>query len=181
MAYREVPSYGIYCLTYEFLSAKMHHHEFTDSHGIVADLVSGGVAGSLTWFSIIPFDVIKSRFQADFTGEYEGFLHCAKELYREGGVRIFYTGCLVTCLRAFPVNAVTFLVYSQTLKYLEMKWWSQSKRHVFQFHVWTIFKKTNMNDSVVKLEFKGMDAMPKEVTVKTLFASLWGYSQIFSS
>ena len=119
MGYREVPSYGIYCLTYEVLSAKMHQHQFTDAHGIVADLVSGGVAGSLTWFSIIPFDVIKSRFQADFSGEYTGFLHCAKELYKEGGVRIFYTGCLVICLRAFPVNAVTFLVYSQTLKYLE--------------------------------------------------------------
>ena len=121
MAYREVPSYGIYCLTYEFLSAKMHQHQFTDARGIVADLISGGVAGSLTWLSIIPFDVIKSRFQADFAGEYNGFLHCAKELYKEGGVRIFYTGCLVTCLRAFPVNAMTFLVYSQTLKYLETK------------------------------------------------------------
>ena len=69
MAYREVPSYGIYCLTYEFLSAKMHQHQFTDARGIVADLISGGVAGSLTWLSIIPFDVMKSRFQADFAGE----------------------------------------------------------------------------------------------------------------
>ena len=121
MAYREIPSYGIYCLTYELLSAKMHEYNMTDSRGIIADLVSGGVAGSLTWFSIIPFDVIKSRYQADFSGEYKGFVHCAKELYKEGGIRIFYSGCLVTCLRAFPVNAVTFLVYSQTLKYLEIR------------------------------------------------------------
>lgn len=119
MAFREVPSFGIYCLTYEFLSAKMHHHKFTDSHGVLADLVSGGVAGSLTWLSIIPFDVIKSRYQADFNGEYKGFVHCAKKLYKEGGVRIFYTGGLVTCIRAFPVNAVTFLFYSQMLKYLD--------------------------------------------------------------
>ncbi|XP_045186415.2 solute carrier family 25 member 45-like [Mercenaria mercenaria] len=119
MAYREIPSYGIYCLTYEILSAKMHEHGLTDSNGIVASLVSGGIAGSLTWASIIPFDVIKSRFQADFSGEYRGFMHCARMLYKEGGIRIFYTGCLVTCLRAFPVNAVTFTVYTQTLKHLE--------------------------------------------------------------
>lgn len=119
MAYREIPSYGLYCLSYEFLSAKMHERKLTDDNGIIASLISGGIAGSLTWASIIPFDVIKSRYQADFNGEYRGFIHCAKMLYKEGGIRIFYTGCLVTCLRAFPVNAVTFTVYSQTLKYLE--------------------------------------------------------------
>jgi hypothetical protein len=119
MAYREIPSYGIYCLTYEVLSEKMHEYGLTDSGGIVASLVSGGIAGSLTWASIIPFDVIKSRYQADFSGEYRGFMHCARMLYKEGGVRIFYTGFLVTCLRAFPVNAVTFTVYTQTLKKLE--------------------------------------------------------------
>ena len=119
MAYREIPSFGIYCLSYEYLSAKMHDYKLTDDNGVIASLVSGGIAGSLTWASIIPFDVIKTRYQADFTGEYRGFMHCAKMLYKEGGVRIFYTGCLVTCLRAFPVNAVTFTIYSQTLKYLE--------------------------------------------------------------
>ena len=119
MAYREIPSYGLYCLSYEYLSAKMHEHGLTDSKGIVASLVSGGIAGCLTWASIIPFDVIKSRYQADFAGEYRGFLHCARMLYLEGGIRIFYTGCFVTCLRAFPVNAVTFTVYTQTLKHLE--------------------------------------------------------------
>jgi hypothetical protein len=33
-------------------------------------------------------------------------------------VRGFYTGLSVTCCRAFPVSAVTFLLYSQTLSYL---------------------------------------------------------------
>lgn len=119
MAYREIPSYGIYCLSYEFMSAQMHDYGLTDSTGFISSFVSGGIAGSLTWASIIPFDVIKSRYQADFSGEYRGFMHCARMLYKEGGWRIFYTGCLVTCMRAFPVNAVTFTVYTQTLKRLE--------------------------------------------------------------
>ncbi|KAL4238210.1 hypothetical protein ACF0H5_002922 [Mactra antiquata] len=119
MAYREIPSYGIYCLSFEFLNAKMIANGWTDSNGIIASLVSGGIAGSLTWASIFPFDVIKSRYQADFAGEYRGFMHCVSMLYREGGVRIFYTGFMVTFLRAFPVNAVTFTVYTQSLKHLE--------------------------------------------------------------
>ena len=119
MAYREIPSYGLYCMSFEYLNTKMIENKLTDSNGIIAGLVSGGIAGCLMWGSIIPFDVIKSRIQADFTGEYRGFLHCAKSLYKEGGVRIFYTGCMITCLRAFPVNAVTLMVYTQTLKHFE--------------------------------------------------------------
>ncbi|KAL3873808.1 hypothetical protein ACJMK2_036893 [Sinanodonta woodiana] len=119
MAVREIPSYGIYCLTYEVLNAKMHENKLTDSKGIVASLLAGGLAGSLTWLSIIPVDVIKSRYQADCNGKYKGLLDCTYKCYQEGGIRIFYRGCLITCARAFLVNAVTFLAYSHTLKYLE--------------------------------------------------------------
>ncbi|XP_052269197.1 solute carrier family 25 member 45-like [Dreissena polymorpha] len=120
MTYREIPSYGIYCLTYEFLRAKMHEHKVLANTGVVVSLIAGGIAGSCSWASVIPFDVIKNRYQADFTRQYRGFVHCAQMLYREGGVRIFYTGCLVTCLRAFAVNAVTFTVYTHLLKHLEL-------------------------------------------------------------
>ncbi|KAL3873809.1 hypothetical protein ACJMK2_036894 [Sinanodonta woodiana] len=121
MAVREIPTYGIYCLTYEVLNAKMHENKLTDSKGIVASLLAGGVAGSLTWLSILPVDVIKSRYQADCNGKYKGLLDCTYKCYQEGGIRIFYRGFLITCARAFLVNAVTFLAYSHTLKYLEMK------------------------------------------------------------
>ena len=121
MAWRDVPSYGIYSLTYEVMSEQMKQRGWSDSKGIVADLVAGGCAGTLTWFSIIPFDVVKSRFQADFKNEFSGLIDCAIKSYKEEGITVFYRGCLVTCLRAFPVNAVTFLAYSQTLQFLESR------------------------------------------------------------
>ncbi|XP_062572413.1 solute carrier family 25 member 45-like [Saccostrea cucullata] len=119
MAWRDVPSYGLYGLTYEVLSHWMKTSGWSDSRGVIADLVAGGCAGTITWASIIPFDVVKSRFQADFIGEYSGLIDCAVKSYREEGFGVFYRGCLITCLRAFPVNAVTFLMYSQSMKYLE--------------------------------------------------------------
>ncbi|XP_056022501.1 solute carrier family 25 member 45-like isoform X2 [Ostrea edulis] len=119
MAWREVPSYGLYGLTYEVLSHWLKTSGWSDSQGVIADLLAGGCAGTLTWASIIPFDVVKSRFQADFAGEYAGLIDCAVKSYREEGFGVFYRGCFVTCLRAFPVNAVTFLVYSQSMKYME--------------------------------------------------------------
>lgn len=121
MAYRDVPSYGLYGLTYEVMSHWMKESGWSDSQGVIADLVAGGCAGTITWASIIPFDVVKSRYQADFVGEYSGLIDCAVKSYREEGVRVFYRGCMVTCLRAFPVNAVTFLVYSQSMKYMESR------------------------------------------------------------
>ena len=121
MAWRDVPTFGLYGLTYEVMSHWMKQSGWSDSQGIVADLVAGGCAGTLTWFLIIPFDVVKSRFQADFVGEFSGLMDCAMKSYREEGIRVFYRGCLVTCLRAFPVNAVTFLVYSQSMQYMESR------------------------------------------------------------
>lgn len=120
-AWRDIPSYGLYSLTYEALRQIMIQKGWTDSKGVIAELFAGGCAGTLTWFSIMPFDVIKSRYQADMKKEFSGMLDCAYKSYKEEGIMVFYRGCLITCLRAFPVNAVIFFVYSRTLEYLESR------------------------------------------------------------
>jgi hypothetical protein len=51
--------------------------------GVIAELFAGGCAGTLTWFSIMPFDVIKSRYQADMKKEFSGMLDCAFKSYKE--------------------------------------------------------------------------------------------------
>ena len=37
---------------------------------------------------------------------YENTLHCIKQTFREGGVRVFFSGTLLNLIRAFPVSAV---------------------------------------------------------------------------
>ena len=61
--------------------------------------------------SIIYLDVVKSRIQADDPKNpiYKGTIDCFKKCYKEGGLRIFTRGWLVTALRAFPLNGATFL------------------------------------------------------------------------
>jgi len=49
---------------------------------------------------------------------YRNALDCTAQLYKSRGIRGFFAGLTVTCCRAFPVSAVTFLLYSQTLGYL---------------------------------------------------------------
>lgn len=92
-------------------------------------LLCGGIAGIVTWASVFPLDVIKTRLQAQGSlgsllpagvsperqtllrpsgsdGRILGTLGVAKEAYRTEGLRVFYRGLGVCSLRAFIVNAV---------------------------------------------------------------------------
>ncbi|XP_060077876.1 solute carrier family 25 member 45-like [Ylistrum balloti] len=119
MAVRDIPTCGLYMLTYSYIGDLLRRKRWTDSRGVIAELISGGCAGSLAWFATMPFDVIKSRYQADFDGVYKRPLDCAIASYKEEGFRVFYRGTVVTCLRAFPSCAVAMLVYSYVLDVLK--------------------------------------------------------------
>ncbi|KAI1809308.1 mitochondrial carrier [Poronia punctata] len=91
-------------------------------------LLSGGIAGVVTWASVFPLDVIKTRVQGQIylpatsvsavtpllgsiSTKRKGALQITKEAYAEGGARVFFRGLMVCSLRAFVVNAVQWLVY----------------------------------------------------------------------
>jgi solute carrier family 25 carnitine/acylcarnitine transporter 20/29 len=81
----------------------------------------GALAGLAFWIPSFPIDVIKTKLQADSikAPKYLGALDCARQTWRESGLRAFYKGFTPCFLRAAPVNAATFVVYewaSQALK-----------------------------------------------------------------
>ncbi|XP_059177535.1 solute carrier family 25 member 45-like [Physella acuta] len=118
MFIRDVPSFGLYLCIYESLYQTMTHNGFSDSKGVTPAIISGGVAGCVSWVSTMPFDVIKSRLQVDHGGRYDGLWDCVYKTVKNGGISVLFRGTVITVIRAFPVNAVTFLVYSQLLKEL---------------------------------------------------------------
>ncbi|ELU17194.1 hypothetical protein CAPTEDRAFT_133374, partial [Capitella teleta] len=119
MVYRDAPTFGVYTVSYEFIFNQMTQRRIGDQHGVVASLVSGGMTGVITWVLAIPWDNVKSLIQADPSQTcFKSNWDCVKYIYEHRGVRGFFTGLGVCCLRAFPVNAVTFLVYSQLLRLL---------------------------------------------------------------
>lgn len=67
-----------------------------------------GAAGMISWLSLYPIDVVKSRFQADDKFQYKSTWDCIVKSYRSDGARVFTQGMVSTLLRAFPTNAVTF-------------------------------------------------------------------------
>ena len=69
----------------------------------------------IAWTSTFPFDVIKSRMQADGNNGvflYKGVVDCVVQSYKTSGIRSFFSGLGPTLLRAFPTNAVIFSVYT---------------------------------------------------------------------
>lgn len=97
---------------------KPTYHLCSAPTGTFAILMAGGVAGVVTWCFATPMDVVKSRLQMSGAGgrEYSGILHCMRLSIREEGVRVFFKGLLLNSMRAFPVNAVTFLSYESLMK-----------------------------------------------------------------
>lgn len=115
-ALRDIPASIAYFLIYEFL---IYHgvKNFSNVSATLQSFVFGGVAGVVSWALIMPFDVMKSRIQADSDRKlYSGFWDCVVKSYRSNGVKIFFRGLSMTSLRAFPVNGMTLMTHMELLK-----------------------------------------------------------------
>lgn len=116
-ALRDVPGFATYFVSYEYLI------NLRKDPGVGYTLLAGGLAGMASWMFTIPVDVVKSRIQVDgMTGErpaYSGMIDCFRKSYKTEGFSFFTRGLSSTLLRAFPMNAVCFLVVSSTLKFYD--------------------------------------------------------------
>lgn len=105
---REVPM----CLLY-FGVYRVIHDRFKD-HWIIGSLFAGGIAGSVAWASIYPIDCIKSVQQAHHIRIREA----AAMIYKEHHWRGFVRGFIPSVLRAFPENAIVFVMFEALMKVL---------------------------------------------------------------
>lgn len=123
-ALRDSIGYGWYFWSYE-LSKRLLLSRQPDpfaSPSAADVLISGGIAGVITWLSIYPLDIVKTRIQTQpyLAVERQSLLHAntvasqgeqtslsvARDIWRSSGIRGFYRGLGVCSLRAFIVNAV---------------------------------------------------------------------------
>lgn len=127
---RDIPGFSIYFVSYEFLMRQKN------DPGIAYTLFAGGSAGSISWLLTIPLDVIKTRLQIDGMSDnhrrmYNGFVDCWKQSYKAEGIAFMTRGLSSTLLRAFPMNAICFLVVSITLKH----WNKYKESKIDQRHI----------------------------------------------
>jgi solute carrier family 25 carnitine/acylcarnitine transporter 20/29 len=115
-AIRDIPSHGVYFAAFEWVRELLEpgcRQPSRKSESAGAVWAAGGLAGAISWLSVYPFDVIKSRIQATAknTSKYSSLWDCAVRSYKEEGSAVFLRGLPATLGRAFLVNGAIFTVY----------------------------------------------------------------------
>lgn len=104
--------FASYFVAYEMMVQEKHPTSFHI-------LMAGGLAGVFSWLVTFPIDVIKTRMQVDGfqqQNQYTNYWDCLKKSYQSEGWRLFTRGLGSTLIRAFPMNAVCFLVVTLIMK-----------------------------------------------------------------
>lgn len=117
---REAISYFFYFGMYEgFMQWSEKKHGDRNSIPLWKVMTFGALAGLGEWLPGYPFDVIKSKYQADdiHNPKYTSIRNCAYDIYRTAGFRGFYSGLAPCLMRAPPANAATFAGFEITLRF----------------------------------------------------------------
>jgi mitochondrial ornithine carrier protein len=110
--------FGTYEYTSSFLKSYRRRPDIP-AHDL---MLSGACAGMAYNLVLFPADSVKSRMQTDSISDARfsrGFWEMGKEMWKYGGIRVFYRGCLITVLRAAPSSAVIFWTYENLKKIVQ--------------------------------------------------------------
>ncbi|CAI5653198.1 unnamed protein product [Oreochromis niloticus] len=118
MILRDVPGYTLYFIPYAIFCDLLSPDNTSSPHPCSIWL-AGGLAGSISWVTATPADVVKSRMQADaqLQRKYKGILHCIIHSYKTEGVQVFFRGASVNAIRGFPMSSTMFLTYELSLRF----------------------------------------------------------------
>ena len=144
--YRQYPSFVIYFGSYDIIKSTLLQQQQLQHQTLLASIIAGGIAGSLSWAIIYPLDLIKTRIQSlaptteqtlltgySFGGaarRRSSYYHVIRteqimiqsitsSIINRHGWKALYSGFGITILRAFPVNAVIFPTYELALATLQ--------------------------------------------------------------
>ncbi|MED6144181.1 Mitochondrial arginine transporter bac2 [Stylosanthes scabra] len=118
---RDGPSHGVYFWTYEYMRELLHPGcKKSGEENLSTMLVAGGLAGVASWIVCYPFDVAKTKLQAQTYDclKYNGTVDCLRKSIKEEGYDVLWRGLGTTVARAFVVHAVVFSAYEITLRLL---------------------------------------------------------------
>ncbi|RAK71831.1 putative mitochondrial carrier protein [Aspergillus fijiensis CBS 313.89] len=130
---RDAIGYGFYFWSYEYCKRLISSEDDTTNLAALKILLCGGIAGVVTWTSVFPLDVIKTRLQAGTIETSQdrpllpsrihtrdaSSIKVAREVYQTEGLKAFYRGLGVCSFRAFIVNAVQWATYEWLMRYLQ--------------------------------------------------------------
>ncbi|RAO68842.1 uncharacterized protein BHQ10_004854 [Talaromyces amestolkiae] len=136
---RDSVGYGFYFWSYELCKRSFSSLNESNQQEALKVLLCGGLAGIITWASVFPLDVVKTRLQAQpiiaqtvtevadaqqrpllqvssHRPRTLNSLEIARYAYRSEGLSVFFRGLGICSIRAFIVNAAQWAVYEWLMK-----------------------------------------------------------------
>ncbi|CAB3232906.1 unnamed protein product [Arctia plantaginis] len=113
---RDIPAAGTFFMSYETLKEILVPENASGAYDMLATIFSGGCAGCLYWLVGMPADVLKTRYQTAPPGKYKNVRDVFRKLMATEGPSGLYHGLAPVLVRAFPVNALTFVGFEIGLK-----------------------------------------------------------------
>uniref|UniRef100_A0A093UNY7 Mitochondrial arginine transporter BAC2 n=1 Tax=Talaromyces marneffei PM1 TaxID=1077442 RepID=A0A093UNY7_TALMA len=136
---RDSVGYGFYFWSYELCKRNLTTLDESSQQEALKVLFCGGIAGIITWASVFPLDVVKTRLQAQPLIAHTATevadaqqrpllptsptrlrtlnsLEIARDAYRSEGLSVFFRGLGICSVRAFIVNAAQWAVYEWLMK-----------------------------------------------------------------
>jgi len=105
---RTVPGVGLYFSVLNTVKAKLDIAQPT----ALQNLMIGGASRTLAGSILLPFTVIKARYESGFFG-YTGVTNAFFAIYRQEGVRGLWSGMCATVLRDAPFSGLYLMFYNQ--------------------------------------------------------------------
>lgn len=121
---RECPGYAFYFGIYETLmQSKLKKYGSKENTPLIYPCIYGAAAGYGLWVLTFPFDVVKSRIQADDmeNRKYKNILNTFKIIHKENGIGGFFKGLAPCLVRAPLTNSLTFLTFETVSKLLKKR------------------------------------------------------------
>lgn len=117
---REIPGGAIWFLTYESVvrAEAKSSCKSRDEADPITVLTAGALAGMAYWSAVLPFDVLKTRYQTA-SGGTRGVIDVLRRLLKEESPRALYKGFAAILLLAGPQSAAVFGGYETAMRFMK--------------------------------------------------------------
>jgi solute carrier family 25 carnitine/acylcarnitine transporter 20/29 len=108
---REVPGFGIYFSTYNYLDLK---YAKSNTKSPISIFAFGGLSGLAAWIFIYPSDLVKTQIQSKTNTK--SITNIIKDIYIKDGLRGYYRGFHYAAIRAIFLHGGAFMGYEMCQK-----------------------------------------------------------------
>lgn len=88
--------------------------------GALSTFALGGIAGTITVYTTMPLDTVKTRMQSiEARSEYKNSFACAARIVREEGVLTLWSGAVPRLARLVLSGGIVFTMYEKTMEFMD--------------------------------------------------------------